>query len=254
VLEGWQHSGHPVLFLPCFLPIKTGEHKSRGRTQQRREEKRREEKKEGENEKQKREKIGGEKERKNRGGRGRRKRSTAGHHSPLPQWQHPHRQHREQLVDVRLVTPTVTFLLRSPSDVHAACEKWRVIHYSFFFLRWVEPNPCIWAGFGPAHRTGPDPVQFKKEKILFLFLKFYDFFIFCYMFFCLISVCILFRKKYESGIKISGFRQNVQKYKKNWKKKKIFLCIRPSVSKLKNHIVFFIYYKKYFSMHFGFNN
>ena len=35
----------------------------------------------------------------------------------------------------------------------------------------------------------------------------------------------------------------------------MFLCIRPSVSKLKIHIVFFSYTKKkYFSMHFGFNN
>jgi hypothetical protein len=36
----------------------------------------------------------------------------------------------------------------------------------------------------------------------------------------------------------------------------LFLCIRPSVSKLKNHIVFFIHQKKKqcFIMHFGFNN
>ena len=34
----------------------------------------------------------------------------------------------------------------------------------------------------------------------------------------------------------------------------MFLCIRPSVSKLKNHIVFFIQKKQYFSMHFCFNN
>jgi len=35
----------------------------------------------------------------------------------------------------------------------------------------------------------------------------------------------------------------------------MFLCIRPSVSKLKNHIVFFIQKKKQcFSMHFGFDN
>ena len=34
----------------------------------------------------------------------------------------------------------------------------------------------------------------------------------------------------------------------------MFLCIRPSVSKQKNHIVFFINQKSMFSMHFGFNN
>jgi hypothetical protein len=33
---------------------------------------------------------------------------------PSPQGQHPHRQHREQLVDVQLITPIVTFLLRHP--------------------------------------------------------------------------------------------------------------------------------------------
>ena len=55
-----------------------------------------------------------------------------------------------------------------------------------------------------------------------------------------------------------GFRRNFQKYKKNEKRKKIFLCIWPSVSKLKkNHkiILCFSYTrKKYLSMHFGFNN
>ena len=44
---------------------------------------------------------------------------------------------------------------------------------------------------------------------------------YCFMLFCLISVCFFlsFKKKYESGIKIPGFRQNFQKYKTNWKKK-----------------------------------
>ena len=60
----------------------------------------------------------------------------------------------------------------------------------------------------------------------------------------------------KSDIKIPGFRQklpqNTKKLKK--KRKKMFLCIRPSVSKLKIHIVFFIHQKKCFSMHFGFNN
>jgi len=44
---------------------------------------------------------------------------------------------------------------------------------------------------------------------------------YCFMLFCLISVCFFlsFKKKYESGIKIPGFRQNFQKYKKIEKKK-----------------------------------
>ena len=60
-------------------------------------------------------------------------------------------------------------------------------------------------------------------------------------------------QKYD--FKIPGFRQKLpQNTKKLKKEKKIFLCIRPSVSKLKIHIVFFIHQKKCFSMHFGFNN
>jgi len=51
-------------------------------------------------------------------------------------------------------------------------------------------------------------------------------------------------KKYKYSIKIPGFRQNFQKYKTKLKKAKIFLCIRPSVSKLKNHIVFVIHQQK----------
>jgi hypothetical protein len=47
-------------------------------------------------------------------------------------------------------------------------------------------------------------------------------------------------KNTKSDIKIPGFRQNFQN-KKNFekKKKKMFLCTRPSVSKLKNHSVFY---------------
>ena len=59
----------------------------------------------------------------------------------------------------------------------------------------------------------------------------------------------------KSNFKIPGFRQKLpQNTKKLKKEKKMFLCIRPSVSKLKIHIVFFIHKKKCFSMHFGFNN
>jgi len=45
--------------------------------------------------------------------------------------------------------------------------------------------------------------------------------------------------KYPVFVKTSKIQKNFEK-----KKKKIFLCIRPSVSKLKNHIVFFIHKKK----------
>lgn len=128
---------------PLFLPINTkGESITKGRS---RENRTREEKKEGKNKEQKKE---GEKERKkqkkkNRGGRGRRRRSKAGHCSPPPQRQHPHRQHYKQLVDVRLVALTVTFVLRSPSIVHVACEQWRVIHCFFFLMHLgqVCPSP-----------------------------------------------------------------------------------------------------------------
>jgi hypothetical protein len=61
-------------------------------------------------------------------------------------------------------------------------------------------------------------------------------------------------KKYKSGIKIPGFRQNFQNTKKFEKKKKMFLCIRPNVSKLKIILCFSYTKKQRFSMHFDFNN
>jgi len=45
-------------------------------------------------------------------------------------------------------------------------------------------------------------------------------------------------RQYPVFVKTS---KNTKTFKK---RKKIFLCIRPSVSKLKNHIVFFSYIKK----------
>ena len=55
----------------------------------------------------------------------------------------------------------------------------------------------------------------------------------------------------KSDIKIPDFRQNFQNKKTILK---MFLCIRPSVSKLKNHGVFLLKKKQCFNMHFGFNN
>jgi len=107
---------------------------------------------------------------------------------PPPQRQHPHRQHREQLVDVRLVAPIVTFLLWSPPAVHVTCEQWRVIHCSFFFLCWAEPSPCIWTGFGPAHRTGSDPTQLKKIYLNFIFKILWLFHLLLYAFLLIIGL------------------------------------------------------------------
>jgi hypothetical protein len=81
-----------------------------------------------------------------------------------------------------------------------------------------------WAGVGPSFfmlgRAGPFQKIYHKNTILIL--------------------------------KYPVFNKNFKNTKKKFKK--MFLCIRPSVSKLKNHIVFFIHQKQYFSMHFGFNN
>jgi len=63
------------------------------------------------------------------------------------------------------------------------------------------------------------------------------------MLFCFTRYYVIL-KKYESGIKIPGFRQNFQKYKKILKKEKIYLCIWLSVLKLKNHIMFVIHQQK----------
>ena len=65
--------------------------------------------------------------------------------------------------------------------------------------------------------------------------NFYNFSnIFLYQF-CLILVCILHRKNINPLLKYPVFGKNFQKYKKTIKKKKkkMFLCIRPSVSNLK---------------------
>jgi len=57
-------------------------------------------------------------------------------------------------------------------------------------------------------------------------------------------------------LKYLVFIKTSKKKKKTcFEKRKMFLCIRPSISKLKNHMVFFIQKKKQcFSMHFGFDN
>ena len=116
-----------------------------------------------------------------------------------------------------------------PTTFHMLQGRWRgdnTVHTG-----WAEPNLCIWARFRPAHWIGPDPVKLKK-KLKFYFQNFVTFSYFAIRF--LLNIGLYFiSKKYESSIKIPGFRQNFQKYKKKRKKEKMFLCIRPSVSKLK---------------------
>jgi hypothetical protein len=91
--------------------------------------------------------------------------------------------------------------------------------------------------------VGPSPAQFKKKKQEKFINIFWNFTIFpCILYVILINIKQYFyvTKNTKSDIKIPGFRQNFQN-KKNFekKKKKMFLCTRPSVSKLKNHSVFY---------------
>jgi len=93
--------------------------------------------------------------------------------------------------------------------------------------------------------VGPGPTQF----FLFFFKRkiqkniVWNFTIFpCIFYVILINIKQYFyvAKNTKSGIKIPGFRQNFQNIKKFEKKKKIFLCIRPTVSKLKkSYCVFY---------------
>ena len=107
------------------------------------------------------------------------------------------------------------------------------------------PSPCIWARFGPAHVFGSDPAHFKEKNQKYLFQHFIIFSRSFYVIFINIGWYFMLLKIQKSDIKIPGFRQKLPKIQKNWKKrKKMFLCIRPSVSNLKNHIVFFICQKK----------
>jgi hypothetical protein len=74
-----------------------------------------------------------------------------------------------------------------------------------------------------------------------------------FMLFWLISSNIFHvAKNTKSDIKIPSFRQNFQK-KTCFEKRKMFLCIRPSISKLKNHMMFFIKKKQCFWTIFFFN-
>jgi len=78
----------------------------------------------------------------------------------------------------------------------------------------------------------------KKNSKIFVFN--FTSFPHIFMSFWLISSNIFHvAKNTKSDIKILGFRQNFQK-KTCFEKRKMFLCIRPSISKLKNHMMFFI--------------
>jgi hypothetical protein len=84
----------------------------------------------------------------------------------------------------------------------------------------VSPNPLNWVGSG----------QVKKKKLKFYLQNFVTFSYFAIH--VLLNIGLYFiSKKYESGIKIPGFRQNFQKYKKKIeKKKKKCFCAYGQVS------------------------
>ena len=112
---------------------------------------------------------------------------------------------------------------------------------------WAGAGPCsfCWAGAGP-FLFWPGAGPFEKNISDFLAFLFYQFW--------LISVCILHRKNTNLVLKYPVFVKTFKNTKKIEKKKKMFFCIRPSVSKLKNHSVFSYTKKQCFSMHFDFNN
>jgi hypothetical protein len=68
-------------------------------------------------------------------------------------------------------------------------------------------------------KTSRPNIRYKK-KCMFRILRFSR--AYCFTPFCLIPVCFFLVKKYESSIKIPGFHQNFQKYKKFEKRRKCF--------------------------------
>jgi len=86
----------------------------------------------------------------------------------------------------------------------------------------AEPSPCIWAGFSPAH--------FKKKIKRTKYFSIFVISLRVLFYVVLFNLSLFFHfEKYESGIKIPGFHQNFQKYKKKLKKKKCF-CAYDQVS------------------------
>jgi hypothetical protein len=77
---------------------------------------------------------------------------------------------------------------------------------------------------------------------------------YCFTLFCLISVYffVISKKNMNLVLKYPVFVKTSKNKKNN---KKLFLCIQSSVSKLKkSYCVFHTPEKKYFNMHFGYNN
>ena len=118
----------------------------------------------------------------------------------------------------------------------------------------LSPAHSIWAGSGPTQNgwagSGPTQNGWAGSGPVFYFIllkkrkKFKNIFWNFYIFPCIFYVILINIKQYfyvakntKFDIKILGFRQNFQNTKKF--EKKMFLCIRPSVSKLKNHSVFY---------------
>ena len=104
----------------------------------------------------------------------------------------------------------------------------------------LSPAHSIWAGSGPAQngwaRSGPVFFFKKIQKYFFGILQFSRVF---FMSFWLISSSIFMLLKIQNRILKYPVFVKTSKIQKTLKKKKLFLCIRPSVSKIKNHIVFF---------------
>ena len=106
-------------------------------------------------------------------------------------------------------------------------------------------SPCIWARFGPAHVFGPDSAHFKEKNKKYLFQYFIIFPRSFYVILINIGWYLMLLKIQNLILKYPVFVKNFQKYKTIKKKrKKMFLCIRPSVSKLKEIILYFSYTKK----------
>ena len=158
--------------LPCF-PINIGEtKKKRGRKKKdrkRREGQSREERKDEEKRKEKEKKDRREKK---RGGRWRRRRSTAGYRSP-PTATTAHPPSAPRAAGRRLVSCAHRYL---PSLItpRCSCCMW-TMEGDPLFLFLSQPSPCMWTGFGPAYRNwaGSDPV--KKNLFKFSFQNFVTF-------------------------------------------------------------------------------
>jgi len=233
-VEGRQHSSRPDLSLPFILPINTGETRrkkreergqERGKIEKKKKKQRRERKNRGERENKKTE-------------RKKRRKTTANHQC--------HHQRCCLLPPATLTTTAAkagqpfspSFSSPAPSrhpSLHFSRSMWTM--ESTVHTGQAKPNPRSWAGFGPAHVFRPSPAHLKKrikrKKIQYLWFPHF----FIYVFFCLISVCILCHKKYKSSI-ITRFLSKLPKYQKKLKKKMFFVYTINCLKANKSYCVF----------------